>query len=54
MKPVGDEECMQGTDGKARRKETTRETWEDNIKRDVRRMWTGLILLRIGTSRGLL
>jgi hypothetical protein len=27
--------------------------WEDNIKRDLREIWTGLIWLRIGFSRGL-
>jgi hypothetical protein len=29
-----------------------RRRWEDNIRMDLREVWTGLIWLRIGTSRG--
>jgi hypothetical protein len=38
-------DCIQGSDSKARRKETTRKTrhrWEDNIKMDLRKIrWSG-------------
>jgi hypothetical protein len=41
------------SEGKVRRKETT---WkiEDGIKMDLRKMWSGLNWLRIGTYGGLL
>jgi hypothetical protein len=57
----GEEKCMQGFGGKARRKETTRKTearWEDGIKMDLRRLggrvWSRFNWLGIGIVGGLL
>jgi hypothetical protein len=56
------EKCIKGFSGKVRRKETTRKTKDVGgsliskcvLERWDGVLWTGLIFLRIGTSRGLL
>jgi hypothetical protein len=43
---MGEEECVQGFDGKARRKETTgrpRHRWEDGIRMDLREIGWGSV-----------
>jgi hypothetical protein len=52
---VGDEERIYDTDGKARRKETTRKTksrWVDNIKMDLREIgWDGMDWIDLAQDR---
>jgi hypothetical protein len=48
----GEEECIQDIGGKARRKETTRHRWLDNIKMNLRKIgWDGVNWIDMAQDR---